>query len=85
MCTRFFFSNNKLQPSGSLKEEKYILEKIVSKRTINGKLEYCLKWKDREEIENTWVDANINAYKNEIKEYEDSLKKNVLDHEMYAM
>ena len=35
-------------------DEEYVVEKIVDKRTRNGRQEYLLKWKGYSSAENTW-------------------------------
>ena len=35
-------------------EEVFSVEKIVKKRTVNGKVQYYLKWKGYPDSENTW-------------------------------
>lgn len=37
-----------------LQEEEFVVEKVVGKQTIRGKVEYLLKWKGYSDNENTW-------------------------------
>lgn len=45
-------SDVKVKPNTSVIKEKqpYSIEKIIIKRTLNGKVEYCLKWKFYHEV-----------------------------------
>lgn len=74
----------KEEPNDSFtnEEQPYIVEKIVSKRTINGIVEYCLKWKFRNDTENTWVAAE-NIYDTDlVKIYEEAeLEEYSLNHD----
>ena len=38
-------------------EEDYVVEKIVDERTVEGRLEYFLKWKGYSSLDNTWEPA----------------------------
>ena len=49
------------------------MEKITSKRTVNGRTEYFLKWKSYPESENTWEPMDNLDCPDLIQEFEDSL------------
>lgn len=63
------------------KEHLLTIEQIVGKRTVNGRVEYCLKWKGRNENENVWEDADVVHCTDLIKKYEDR----VYNHRLYAL
>lgn len=46
--------SNKSAGSEDLDEQEYVVEKIVGKRTVRGKIEYHLKWKGYPDSDNTW-------------------------------
>lgn len=43
----------KMSGSGS-EEEEYVVEEIIDKRIVNGKVQYYLKWKGYTNDDNTW-------------------------------
>lgn len=56
-------------------EEEYFPEKILNKRfTIDGCVEYYVKWKGLNEEENTW-EFGVNLDCELIKEFEEKLQK----------
>lgn len=71
-------SDSEEQKSGSgsdLQEEEYVVEKVVGKKTVKGKVHYLLKWKGYPNSDNTWEPvANVDC-PDLIAEYEDFLKK----------
>lgn len=58
-----------------VEEEEYIVEKILNKRVIEGKLEYYLKWKGYPDSENTWEPVENLDCPEMIKAFEENFKK----------
>ncbi len=62
------------------KEEKWIVQQIRDKRTVNKKIEYLIKWKHLKVAEASWEPKeNLieDGLEDMIKEYEDTHKKKV--------
>ncbi|XP_053601837.1 chromobox protein homolog 1-like [Plodia interpunctella] len=45
---------DKGETSDGSSEEEYVVEKVLDKRTVKGKVQYLLKWKGYKEDESTW-------------------------------
>lgn len=58
-------------PQGeSLEEEEYVVEKILKKKVVRGKILYFLKWKGYLDSENTWEPKENLDCQNLIEEFE---------------
>lgn len=79
-------NSSKLNLIKRKEEQPYTIEKIVGKRSKNGKVEYCLKWKGLDEKLNTWKDADVIEHKDLINKYEIDLKDHILkQNKVYIM
>lgn len=56
-----------------LDEEEYVVEKIMDKKIIRGKVHYYLKWRGYDESQNTWEPLENLDCEDLVKAYEDDL------------
>lgn len=66
---------------------EYEVEKILGKRTINGKIEYKVKWLNYPLEESTWEPiTNLDNSKEMVRKFEHSLsKKNIIEETIYEI
>jgi len=66
---------SKSDVGSDLQEEEYVVEKIVAKRIVKGKIQYLLKWKGYPDDDNTWEPKENLDCPNLIEEFEDRDKE----------
>ncbi|XP_028027749.1 chromobox protein homolog 5-like [Bombyx mandarina] len=65
----------KTEISEASSEEEYVVEKVLNKRTVKGKIQYLLKWKGYKEEESTWEPVENLDCEELIKTFEENRKE----------
>ena len=64
---------NNENDSDSCPEDEYVVEKIIKKRTVDGRTEYFIKWKDWPASTNTWEPVEHLHCPEKVEEFEAKL------------
>ena len=67
--------DKKTETSDGSSDEEFVVEKVLDKRTVKGKIQYLLKWKGYKEEESTWEPVENLDCEELIKTFEDNRKE----------